>query len=164
MARTNPATGTKHAADRRAKSAAYRDDVLHPASSGSVVVVGAGMVAHRFVESLTSRDTDGRWSVAVLGDEARGPYDRVGLTGYFSGKTPEDLALDPAVLPGTSSPEPEGLSYGQALRVLAETARRNTVVGLDLVELAPNLDPTGRSELIGARLIMETLAEVFGDH
>ncbi|MPY66422.1 agmatinase [Deinococcus sp. SDU3-2] len=72
-------------------------------------------------------------------------------------------ALDPAVLPGTSSPEPDGLSYGQAMRVLAETARRNTVVGLDLVELAPNLDPTGRSELIGARLIMETLAEVFRD-
>lgn len=70
-------------------------------------------------------------------------------------------ALDPAVLPGTSSPEPDGLSYGQAMRVLAETARRNTVVGLDLVELAPNLDPTGRSELIGARLIMETLSEVF---
>ncbi|MCP2014613.1 agmatinase [Deinococcus sp. HSC-46F16] len=70
-------------------------------------------------------------------------------------------ALDPAVLPGTSSPEPDGLSYGQAMRVLAETARRNTVVGFDLVELAPNLDPTGRSELIGARLIMETLAEVF---
>ncbi len=98
MARTNPATGTKHAADRRAKSAAYGDGVLHPASSGSVVVVGAGMVAHRFVESLTSRDADGRWSVTVLGDEARGPYDRVGLTGYFSGKTPDDLALDRAVL------------------------------------------------------------------
>jgi len=98
MARSNPATGTKHRADASAKSAAYRDGMLHPASSGSVVVVGAGMVAHRFVESLTSRDTDGRWSITVLGDEARGPYDRVGLTGVFSGKTPDDLALDPAVL------------------------------------------------------------------
>ncbi|SEJ37497.1 agmatinase [Deinococcus reticulitermitis] len=71
-------------------------------------------------------------------------------------------ALDPAVLPGTSSPEPDGLSYAQTVRLLAATARGNTIVGLDLVELAPNLDPTGRSELIGARLIMETLAEVFG--
>ena len=67
--------------------------MLHPASSGSVVVVGAGMVAHRFVESLTSRDTDGRWSITVLGDESRGPYDRVGLTGTFSGTTPDDVAL-----------------------------------------------------------------------
>ena len=98
MARSHTATGAKHAADRRAKSAAYGDDMLHPATSGSVVVVGAGMVAHRFVESLTRRDTDGRWSVTVLGDESRGPYDRVGLTGYFTGKSPEQLSLDPAVL------------------------------------------------------------------
>ncbi|ADV66173.1 arginase family protein [Deinococcus maricopensis] len=69
--------------------------------------------------------------------------------------------FDPAVLPGTSSPEPDGFTYAQAMRVLAEVARRNTVVGLDVVELAPNLDPTGRSDLLCARLIMETLAEVF---
>ena len=69
--------------------------------------------------------------------------------------------LDPAVVPGTSSPEPDGLTYAQAMALLAATARRNTVVGLDLVELAPNLDPSGLSALIGARLVMETLCEVF---
>jgi agmatinase len=70
-------------------------------------------------------------------------------------------AFDPAALPGTSSPEPDGLTYAQATRLLAATARRNRIVGLDVVELAPNLDPTGRSELLAARLIMETLCEVF---
>ncbi|MVN85962.1 agmatinase [Deinococcus sp. HMF7620] len=70
-------------------------------------------------------------------------------------------AFDPAVLPGTSSPEPDGLTYTQAMGLLAATARQNTVVGLDLVELAPNLDPSGRSELLSARLLMETLCEVF---
>ncbi|GAA5534234.1 arginase family protein [Deinococcus aluminii] len=72
-------------------------------------------------------------------------------------------ALDPAVLPGTSSPEPDGLTYAQAMALIRAVARRNTVVGLDLVELAPNLDPSGRSALIGARLILETLCEVFHD-
>ena len=72
-------------------------------------------------------------------------------------------AFDPSVIPGTSSPEPDGLTYAQAMRLLAATARRNTVVGMDVVELAPNLDSTGRSELLAARLIMETLCEVFGD-
>ncbi|GMA15493.1 agmatinase (plasmid) [Deinococcus metallilatus] len=70
-------------------------------------------------------------------------------------------AFDPAVLPGTSSPEPDGLTYAQAMALIRAAARRNTVVGLDLVELAPNLDPSGRSALIGARLVMETLCEVF---
>ncbi|BDP44100.1 agmatinase (plasmid) [Deinococcus aetherius] len=70
-------------------------------------------------------------------------------------------AFDPAVLPGTSSPEPDGFTYALALRVIRETVRRHTLVGLDLVELAPNLDPSGRSALIAARLILETLCEVF---
>ena len=68
-------------------------------------------------------------------------------------------ALDPAVLPGTSSPEPDGLSYALAVRLIRAVTVRNTLVGLDVVELAPNLDPSGRSELIAARLIMETLCE-----
>ncbi len=70
-------------------------------------------------------------------------------------------ALDPAVLPGTSSPEPDGFTYSLLTRVIAAVAHRNTVVGLDVVELAPNLDPSGRSDLLAARLIMETLCEVF---
>ena len=69
--------------------------------------------------------------------------------------------FDPAVIPGTSSPEPDGLTYAQGMAVLAAAAARNTVVGLDLVELAPNFDPTGRSELLMARLIMETLCEIW---
>lgn len=70
--------------------------------------------------------------------------------------------FDPSVIPATSSPEPDGFSYAQGMQILAATAQQNTIVGLDLVELAPNLDPTGRSELLMARLIMETLCEVFG--
>lgn len=70
-------------------------------------------------------------------------------------------AFDPAVLPGTSSPEPDGFSYALALRVIREVVRRHRLVGMDLVELAPNLDPSGRSALIGARLVMEALCEAF---
>ncbi|WP_309571960.1 arginase family protein [Deinococcus sp.] len=69
----------------------------------------------------------------------------------------------PSVIPGTSSPEPDGLTYAQGMAILAATARQNTIVGMDVVELAPNLDPTGRSDLLMARLIMETLCEVFND-
>lgn len=69
-------------------------------------------------------------------------------------------AFDPAVLPGTSSPEPDGFGYALATRLIRGVVRRHFVLALDLVELAPNLDPSGRSELLAARLIMETLAEV----
>ena len=47
-----------------------------------VVVVGHGMVGHRFVEALRARDSDGTWQVTVIAEEADAAYDRVGLTGY----------------------------------------------------------------------------------
>ncbi|MCV5926691.1 arginase family protein, partial [Escherichia coli] len=36
-------------------------------------------------------------------------------------------AFDPAVLPGTSSPEPDGFSYALALRVIREVVRRHSL-------------------------------------
>ena len=63
-----------------------------------IVVVGGGMVAHRFTEAMRARDTDGRHAITVLAEEPRAPYDRVALTSYFTGKDPDDLALgDPAL-------------------------------------------------------------------
>jgi agmatinase len=66
--------------------------------------------------------------------------------------------LDPAILPGTGSPEVEGLSYGEAMAVVRRTIEQNELVGFDLVELAPNLDHSGLSALVGARLLAEVLA------
>jgi len=51
-------------------------------SQKRVVVVGHGMVGHRFVEALRARDGDGVWSVTVVAEEGEAAYDRVGLTGY----------------------------------------------------------------------------------
>jgi len=70
------------------------DTVENPAVR-RLVVVGAGMVAHRFVESLLARGK-GSWRVTVIGEERRAPYDRVGLSSFFDGRTPHELALDPA--------------------------------------------------------------------
>lgn len=71
-------------------------------------------------------------------------------------------ALDAAELPGTGSPEPEGLTYGELRDLVAATFARNRVVGMDLMELAPELDPTGRSALLAARLLAEALAAWWG--
>ncbi|MGY5764739.1 nitrite reductase large subunit NirB [Brachybacterium sp. DNPG3] len=62
-----------------------------------IVVVGAGMVAHRFVESLLSR-TEDAVRITVIGDEPRTPYDRVNLSKLFGGAAPEELHLDESVL------------------------------------------------------------------
>lgn len=69
-------------------------------------------------------------------------------------------ALDPAVAPGTSSPEFEGMTVTEVRQVLAEVARRNRVIGFDLVEVNPYLDNAGLTSLLGARLLTEFMAGV----
>ncbi len=64
---------------------------------GRIVVVGAGMVAHRFVEQLIAKSPQDPWSVTVIGDEDAVPYDRVHLSDLFLGRSHEDLALNPSV-------------------------------------------------------------------
>ena len=68
-----------------------------PTGSGStarqVVVIGGGMVAHRFVEALQPGTEAGDFQVTVLAEEPRAPYDRVALTTYFTGRDPESLSL-----------------------------------------------------------------------
>ncbi|MFJ5232177.1 nitrite reductase large subunit NirB [Kitasatospora sp. NPDC088391] len=59
----------------------------------TLLLVGYGMVGHRFLEALAESGAATRFRVVVLAEEPRPAYDRVGLTSYFSGKTPEDLLL-----------------------------------------------------------------------
>lgn len=70
--------------------------------------------------------------------------------------------IDPADIPGTGTPEPDGLRFGDVEAALDElvTAPRapgTRFVGADVVELAPALDPTGRSSVAVARLVRTLL-------
>ena len=55
-----------------------------------VVVVGAGMVGHRFAEELVRRDPDGRFEVHLVGAEEYAPYNRILLSDVVAGRC--DLA------------------------------------------------------------------------
>lgn len=83
-------------------------------SSKNVVVVGHGMVGHRFVEALRSRDSAGEWRVTVLAEEADAAYDRVGLTGYTEHW---DRAL--LALPGNTYPDDDLVETRLGSRVTA---------------------------------------------
>ncbi|MFE1379022.1 nitrite reductase large subunit NirB [Streptomyces sp. NPDC058740] len=59
----------------------------------TIVLVGHGMVGQRFLEALADRGVTARARVVVLCEEPRPAYDRVQLTSYFSGRTPDGLSL-----------------------------------------------------------------------
>jgi agmatinase len=69
--------------------------------------------------------------------------------------------LDPAHAPGTGTPEPGGVTYGQLRELLQGLPSKGRVVGCDLVEVNPLLETTPLTALTGARLLMEVLAAVF---
>ena len=69
--------------------------------------------------------------------------------------------LDPAVAPGTGTPEPGGFTYYEAKTLLLAVARRANVVGMDLVEVNPLYDPGQLAALHGARLILDLVGAVF---
>ncbi|MBA2806011.1 nitrite reductase large subunit [Streptomyces sp. KM273126] len=64
-----------------------------PGATPTIVLVGHGMVGQRFLEALAERGLTATHRVVVLCEEPRPAYDRVALTSYFSGKTPEDLSM-----------------------------------------------------------------------
>jgi agmatinase len=64
--------------------------------------------------------------------------------------------LDPAVAPGTGNPEPDGATYAELLEGLRSLSGHR-IVGMDLVEVAPPWDPTGRTAVVAATLVREML-------
>jgi len=57
-----------------------------------IVVIGHGMVGHKFLESLAEAGLP-NLEVTVLCEEPRPAYDRVHLSEFFAGKSAEDLSL-----------------------------------------------------------------------
>ncbi|HEY5716789.1 MAG TPA: nitrite reductase large subunit NirB [Psychromonas sp.] len=60
-----------------------------------IIVVGNGMVGHKFIDNIIN-DEHVDYEVITFSEESRLAYDRVQLSGFFSGKSAEDLALTDA--------------------------------------------------------------------
>ena len=66
-------------------------------------------------------------------------------------------SLDPAFAPGTGTPEPGGLTTREAFPLVRRLCAETPVVGMELVEVAPGLDPGYTTALNGLRIIQEAI-------
>ena len=64
--------------------------------------------------------------------------------------------VDPSAFPGTGTPEAGGVSFPELLRAMLLVSRTN-VVGADINELAPMLDPSGASTALACKVVREWL-------
>ncbi|WP_229711488.1 agmatinase [Pectinatus frisingensis] len=72
--------------------------------------------------------------------------------------------LDPAVFPGTGTPEAGGVTFDE-LRLAMQAVAKLNIVGTDMVELSPPCDLSGVSTTVALKLLREFLLALVGnDH
>ena len=69
--------------------------------------------------------------------------------------------FDPSIAPGTGTPSHGGFVYYEVLELLAGLAKRGPIVGVDLVEVAPDYDHTGTTAILAAQVLMNLLGRIF---
>ncbi len=67
-------------------------------------------------------------------------------------------AIDLSEVSGVSAPSAGGLHAADVCRIVYEVVKGDKVACADIVELAPSLDPTGRSERVAATALTYTFA------
>ncbi len=88
-----------------------------------ILVVGNGMVGHRFIDELVARNTDGQFAITTFAEESRLAYDRVQLSSFFSGKTADDLAMTSEL-----AYQESGVTYFLNEKVVGIDPEKKTVV------------------------------------
>lgn len=67
----------------------------------------------------------------------------------------------PSVAAGTGTPSHGGFLYYEVLELLQQVAGRNEIVGIDLVEVAPDYDPSGGTQILAAQVLLNLLGFIF---
>ncbi|MCP4818537.1 MAG: agmatinase [Shimia sp.] len=70
-------------------------------------------------------------------------------------------AFCPSIAPGTGTPSHGGFLYYDVLEMLQAVAQRHEVVGVDLVEVAPDYDQSGSTAILAAQVLMNFIGFIF---
>lgn len=69
-------------------------------------------------------------------------------------------AFDPSIAPGTGTPSHGGFLYYEVLEFLDGLSKRGDIVGVDLVEVAPDYDRTGSTAILAAQVLMNLIGRI----
>ena len=71
--------------------------------------------------------------------------------------------FDPSIAPGTGTPSHGGFLYYEGLELIAGLAKRGTIVGIDLVEVAPDYDHSGTTAILAAQILLNAIGRIFNE-
>ena len=70
-------------------------------------------------------------------------------------------AFCPSIAPGTGTPSHGGFLYYEVLELLQHVAQSHEIVGIDLVEVAPDYDHSDSTSILAAQVLLNLLGFVF---
>ncbi len=123
------------------------------------------------IRNVSSTTKEGYDAARAMGDDFLSVRQvrRLGLEGTLA-RIPADAALYvtididgfcPSIAPGTGTPSHGGFLYYEMLELLQAVAKRQTIVGIDLVEVAPDYDRDGTTAILAAQILLNFLGFIF---
>ena len=67
----------------------------------------------------------------------------------------------PSIAPGTGTPSHGGFLYYEVLELLQQVAKAHDIVGIDLVEVAPDYDHSQSTAILAAQVLLNFLGFIF---
>jgi agmatinase len=126
----------------------------------SITAIGLRNVFREEYEDLVAYGAGVATTMDVLQEGAASIVERLVPSGGNLYVSIDIDVLDLPIVPGTTLPEPGGLSY-RDLRGLDATARRGRVVGFDIVELDAPHDLGGATARVTTWLMVHFLSAIF---
>ena len=122
------------------------------------------------IRNVSSTTRDGYEDARAMGSDILSvrQFRRLGIDGMLE-RIPANAryyvtldidAFDPSIAPGTGTPSHGGFLYYEVLELLDGLAKRGQIVGMDLVEVAPDYDPTGSTSILAAQILMNTIGRI----
>ena len=137
----------------------WGDDLTHATFLGRV----ADRIGYENIKQFGIRSCSAEeWEIAARHDTFR-PFCVEALKGHLDGLCDRPIyltldldVLDPALYPGTGTPEPGGIDWSLLIEGL-KLFRDRRLVGADCMELSPHYDPSGASAQAMAKTLREML-------
>jgi agmatinase len=68
--------------------------------------------------------------------------------------------FDPSIAPGTGTPSHGGFLYYEVLELIDGLTKQGRIVGIDLVEVAPDYDHSGTTTILAAQILLNTIGRI----
>ncbi|MFZ1470078.1 MAG: agmatinase [Paracoccaceae bacterium] len=123
------------------------------------------------IRNVSSTAKDGYDAARAMGDDILSVRQvrKLGVEGVLA-RLPKDariyVTIDidgfcPSIAPGTGTPSHGGFLYYEVLEILQGVANSHEVVGVDLVEVAPDYDHSGSTAILAAQVLLNFLGFIF---